>query len=800
MAIVQTADSLDRAFRRYFGVAPFGFQMRAASHLLDDQNVVLQAPTGAGKTRAALFPWLYAREHGLSFADRLIYALPLRTLTSSLFLDTQASLAKLFPQVRVTIQMGSDARDSFFEGHVIFTTIDQILSAYIGVPVSLSPRMANLPAGALIGSYVVFDEFHLLEPGRALGTALDLAERFFPYARVLLMTATFPENAREEVQRRSYATSVEVDTRELASIPSQRDKKRVFEWHDRPMQASDILTAHQDKSIVVVNQVERAQALYREVKTLLRSAPPGEKPELILLHSRFLPADRDKHEGSIRERFQRGGSGNAILIATQVVEVGLDISADVMHSEIAPAASLFQRAGRCARFAGEDGIVHVYALPTNAQGRPRYGPYLHEQERLVDATAREIVGASGRPIGYDLERQIVDRVHGQTDEQALAGANQLDRRQRVEETIILGPPGAVRELIRQVDAVNVLVHDHPATLRMDRRPQMFSLDRSVLAGFLSDIDLTANPPPLLVPTFEDDESRWDSVVWTRPASREVAKAQFIVSLHPSVARYCPVVGLELNQRGSFRSAETTDAHDVAFTPYSYQREPYTDHVHNAVAAASARQAEYAVGRRRLAAQLGSTENHIAELVLLAVALHDVGKLSRRWQESIWRWQCDAFNTPRDGFLAHSDFDGTVAWQRAKSKNHLYRKPPHAAEGAYASLPMLKEAVVHAGLGQRETSDLYWALVSAIARHHGARTRELAEFDLSAGAREEARRSIASFTASFKVQVRLIESPTLAVREMFKDKLTTPERSLAYPFYLFVARQLRLADQESLSGG
>lgn len=772
--------------------------MRTAAQLLAGKNVVLQAPTGAGKTRAALFPWLYAREQGLAFADRIIYALPLRTLTSALYHDTKALLAQTVPDARVTIQMGSDAQDSFFEGDVIFTTIDQILSAYIGVPVSLSPRMANLPAGALIGAYVVFDEFHLLEPARALGTTLDLARRFARYSRLLLMTATFPQAARDEVRRRAHAEAVQVEAEELSDIPSQQGKERVFQWHDRPMQGRDIVDAHRDRTIAVVNRVERAQEMYRDVEELLKETEAITRPELLLLHARFLPEDRDRIEQDIRERFREGGSGNAILIATQTVEVGLDISADVLHSDVAPAASLFQRAGRCARFMGERGTVHVYDLPLSDRGTRRYGPYLHDQEALVDATAAEIAEHSGQRVGYGLEREIVDRVHSAADARALAEVNERKRAEDIERAITGDEPGWVAKLIREVDAVSVLVHDNPADLRMDRRPQMFSVDRNVFRSLLRDIDLGAEPRPVLVPAFGDDERQWDDVAWEPPTDRKAAGSQFIVCLHPSIASYQREIGLELKRSGTFRSVEMAGGHDASFVPYSYHREEYHDHVERAVARATSTAAKYSVARSRLAEQLGLRDEDIEILVLLAVALHDVGKLSQGWQDAIWRWQCGAFGTRRSGFLAHSDFDGSVAWQRAKAGKALYRKPPHAAEGAYASLPVLKEAATRAGAESKAAVALSWALASAIARHHGARTKELSDFTLAEGAEAEVLRSIDRFDVP---ATRLWRTPGLAVRTQFKDNLAAPGRSQRiYPLYLFAARRVRLADQESLEGG
>ena len=55
-------DCLNNEFAEIFYVAsPYGlYQTEPAVHLLNGRNVILQAPTGSGKTKAALFPYLLA--------------------------------------------------------------------------------------------------------------------------------------------------------------------------------------------------------------------------------------------------------------------------------------------------------------------------------------------------------------------------------------------------------------------------------------------------------------------------------------------------------------------------------------------------------------------------------------------------------------------------------------------------------------------------------------------------------------------------------------------------------------------
>ena len=109
-------------------------------------------------------------------------------------------------------------------------------------------------------------------------------------------------------------------------------------------------------TLVIVNQVRRAQGLCAEVRKILNSRV-GQVPELALLHSRFRPADREREMAKIVDA---AAKLDIIVIATQAVEAGVDISAAVMFTELAPWASMVQRFGRANRRAEVDGGAKVY--------------------------------------------------------------------------------------------------------------------------------------------------------------------------------------------------------------------------------------------------------------------------------------------------------------------------------------------------------------------------------------------------------------------------------------------------------
>src|SRR5690606_35154849 len=111
-----------------------------------------------------------------------------------------------------------------------------------------------------------------------------------------------------------------------------------------------ILAAHQPGTftLVIVNRVTRAREIFRLLqKMVAKQSEPG-RPTLALVHSRFRPSDRAAHTAILTDRTIT----HKIVIATQAIEAGVDVSAKILVTELAPWSSLVQRFGRCNR-AGE---------------------------------------------------------------------------------------------------------------------------------------------------------------------------------------------------------------------------------------------------------------------------------------------------------------------------------------------------------------------------------------------------------------------------------------------------------------
>ena len=105
------------------------------------------------------------------------------------------------------------------------------------------------------------------------------------------------------------------------------------------------------KILIVCNQVKRSQQLYDNIAELYPNI------DMMLIHSRYKRKDRTRLEQSLKDEFNTSSKA-CIVVSTQVVEVSLDISFDVMITECAPIDALLQRFGRINRKRTDETIGH----------------------------------------------------------------------------------------------------------------------------------------------------------------------------------------------------------------------------------------------------------------------------------------------------------------------------------------------------------------------------------------------------------------------------------------------------------
>lgn len=815
-------------FRHLTGRTPHDYQVRVAAELFAGRNVALRAPTGAGKTWAVLAPFLF--EGWERRPARLIYALPLRTLAQGVYREAEGVAARLGYHLDarqagqdhetkgsfVTLQTGECPDDRFFDrGRVIVATYDQVLSGLLCGPYGLSDRLHNVNAASIVGALVVFDEFHLMESARGFLTAAAGLNMFRGLCQSVWMTATATEPLEKLLVDAVETVAVPGNEQEsevlFRSLPSVTTVHREIVVEPRPLSAEVVIGTYRSRrerdgaghgcAIVLLNTVGRAQAMFEALRTQL--AASGEGIPLVLLHSRFFATDRRAKEVRIQELFGRGRKAPAMLVATQVVEAGLDISCDDLHTELCPMNALIQRAGRCARFEGETGTVHVYALPDVERRWLPYGNPAGEEPAI--ARTRDLLARVQRAILHPSAAAAwVQEVHGADDETALRKGWQGQRRtcaDRILRNAIERDPVRVADLIRgeDSDSVRVIVTaDEPPESPGDR--EGLSLSRWSLARLVRETSPRGGAGWWWDPSGDD-------ALWRPLNSVTDLQRTYVMCLPSTLAAYDTEVGLRLGRAGDRESPARHEPARPGWAPL--RAESWADHA-AAVAEQSMRRlareawsatpdgprerweaASAAEGFRR---RYGLTPAALADAVRLCAFLHDLGKLGAGWQ----RW-AEAAQQARDpGYvhvtaLAHTDFDPGKPEDRTRERTLGVRRPPHAPASAYYARLFLGRAL--ASVPAERQGQVASACLAAIVAHHGGWWPNEFERDVPPlwPGWEAAVKNVVKETSS-TMDVRMLRDHR--VGDLLNVAVGPDEIEEGWPLVAYLTRTLRLSDQRA----
>jgi len=427
------SDGFNHWFRAATGYAnPQPWQTELAAN--DDcSNRLIRIPTGLGKTLGVLSTWLFHRveKPESSWPRRLIWCLPMRTLVEQTVWEAQKiiSTAGLNDRVDVHRLLGGVEENQWYANPereaILVGTQDMLLSRALNRGYAMG-RAAWPRAFGLINcdALWVMDEVQLMGVGLTTGSQIQAFwERIQVKgnSRIQLPRATWWMSATLQPDwLRTPETDPMVD--ELAS-----DTLRVEE-HDRkgqvweakktltieaidPVESAELIaTNHAShtadaetgrQTLVVVNTVKTAKALFQLLQKRLKKSESA--PELRLVHSRFRPFERANWVSDFLSRESLGPEVNRIVVATQVVEAGVDISASCLMTELAPWTSLVQRFGRAARYGGESQIV---VLDANDTDEKKSAPYSLSELQSARQALKEINDVAIRNL-----EEFEDRLH-----------------------------------------------------------------------------------------------------------------------------------------------------------------------------------------------------------------------------------------------------------------------------------------------------------------------------------------------------------------------------------------------------
>jgi CRISPR-associated endonuclease/helicase Cas3 len=381
------------AAREHKNVQPRAHQIAAQR----EGNIIFSAPTGSGKTEAAL-GWA-AMQQTLN-PRRLIYALPYQASLNAMYLrllrdlqpkDGVAILHSRAMQVLYrqgkedgenteTLTQNVRRQRDFHKLHqpavAVLTPYQMLKGAY-----RLSGYEGLLTM--LAGSSLVLDEIHAYHPTR-LGMFLALMEMLYKDfdVRICAMTATMPTWLRTELETR-------LEVKALPTDPAlfQASRRHRLELLNAAME--DLATIEQivaevkaGRSILVAcNTVKKAQAVWQRLQNELG------QDRTLLLHSRFTGKDRLKKETDLQQRLDASLDQQEpiAVVATQVIEVSLDLDFDRIITEPAPLEALVQRFGRVNRRGKKEGGI----VPVTVLTLPRDGQKIYD-DRLIERGLQQL--------------------------------------------------------------------------------------------------------------------------------------------------------------------------------------------------------------------------------------------------------------------------------------------------------------------------------------------------------------------------------------------------------------------------
>lgn len=349
---------------------------------------IIEAPTGEGKTEAALA--LAHRIGRLRGTDEFYYALPTMATSNQMFGRVQGYIVdqlSLPRQVKLIHGQSFLVEDDLavapstngVEAGVHpalewFSPKKRALLAPFGVGTidqaelaALNVRHQALRLWGLAGKVVILDEVHaydtymttitarLLNWLQAMGTSVILLSATLPLARRRGLALAYAQAPTHAPQNDGYpslwvgGSSGIYEASPAAHHPDHHLHLNSVHWAhaDSEAKASWLLDLVSEGGCAcwITNTVKRAQQLYVAVCAL----DPG--CDCRLLHAQFPLEERQRRENHIASTYGPTGSrpSRGIVIGTQVLEQSLDLDFDVMVSDLAPIDLLLQRAGRLHR-------------------------------------------------------------------------------------------------------------------------------------------------------------------------------------------------------------------------------------------------------------------------------------------------------------------------------------------------------------------------------------------------------------------------------------------------------------------
>ena len=337
------------------------------------ENTIISAGTGSGKTEAALVPALETNK-------RIILLLP----TKSLLQDQLPRVKKIASDRKVVVDTGDESERTFYTADVILTSLDKFLYRLFAYG---RKRWAYLYPYRIAfsserESILIFDEAHTYD--EVIFSHFWFVLHKLTYERniqTVLLSATLPEpliSALIDKDRKYFPRPVnEGDFFNVITDTEIRSGQVLFGGKQDFTQGIDVawdFYCQGERVILVVNRVTPPDDMAKQKGSTLQEIwgnliARGNRNSIAHLnddcitgniltyHGHQMPAYRKK----VLEHLKNLDEDKKpyLLLTTSAMEVGVDVSATRMFTQMCEPDAFIQRIGRCARRKGEKGKVVV---------------------------------------------------------------------------------------------------------------------------------------------------------------------------------------------------------------------------------------------------------------------------------------------------------------------------------------------------------------------------------------------------------------------------------------------------------
>ena len=377
------------------------FALKPAQKFMQEnvnKNLVVIAPTGSGKTEAALL-WLNG--------EKGFYTLPLKVSANDIYRrikdDYNYKDVELLHSdaMQKYLEESTNAADSIYQRYekakllsnpLTICTVDQLFKfVYRALGTEIF-------AATLKYSKVILDEVQSYDPHIIATIITGLKQITEMGGRFAIITATFPPVLKYFMEKCGLIQGEQYEFRDFSKESDIiRHKVKIKSGE---MNFDEILEKGRDKKVLVIcNTVTKAQEVYEQIESQL------EEEDLHLLHSRYVKKDRLQLEKMIKN-FSENEEECGIWITTQIVEASLDIDFDVLYTEMCTVDSLLQRMGRCnrkGRYIPEEPNVIVY---DNANGK---GTVYYED--MYDRSLEKLYQYEDKIFTEELKTEYINAVY-----------------------------------------------------------------------------------------------------------------------------------------------------------------------------------------------------------------------------------------------------------------------------------------------------------------------------------------------------------------------------------------------------